>query len=97
MGVVLPMPGVRVDGGGREDPEEAQLQPNLSLAKLLRSLADMAEEGRIVSAAIVTLNVDGDPGRFTANVTDALVGQISRLQHMAHVELDKAEDVVYRT
>jgi len=95
MGVVVPMPGVRVESyGSQEGPE---LTPNHSLAKLLRSLADMAEEGRIVSAAIVTVGVEGDPGRFTVNVTDDLVGQISRLQHMAHMELDKAEDVVYRT
>jgi hypothetical protein len=96
MGVVVPMPGVRVEG--RSVPEQdGDLQPNPALAKLFRSLADMAEEGRIVSAAVVHINTDGDAGRFTVNVTEGLAAAVCRLQHFAHLELDKAEDVVYRT
>jgi hypothetical protein len=96
MGVVVPMPGVLIDRLGTTDRPEP-LQPNESLARLLRSLGDMAEEGRITSMALVHVGVDGRIGKYTVNVTDGLVGQIARLEHFAHIELDKAEDTVYRS
>ncbi len=65
--------------------------PNPALAKLLRGLADMADEGSITSAAIATVHNDGDLGRFYVNPCDTLIGVVARLQSTMNRERDEAE------
>ncbi len=83
-------------GGGRpvskRDAESGlTFHPNPPLAKLLRGLADMADEGSLYAIALTTIHNDGDMGRFYCNPDDALLGSIVRLQSFVNKELDEKE------
>lgn len=82
-------------GGGRVVSRDAEsgltFNPNPALAKLLRGLADMADEGSLAAIALTTIHNDGEMGRFYCNPDDTLLGALVRLQSFVNHELDERE------